>query len=226
MKLKALIDAMLDESGFSTSQQYARSHNPNDKQVFALANRSARELSKYNWQALRRIYEFTLTESETYSLPDDFRHMVNDTMWSTGQNRAIDSPTNDLTWAYLRGHGTTGTRYKARILNNKITIINPKIGDVVRFDYVSSYPVTDRNGLPKARFDADTDRWLLDDDLLIMDLKWRFKKLKGLPDWSEDKSESESYKRNLWGSDESAKIINTITADDAPLNEPFYGMLQ
>lgn len=223
MNLKAIIDAMLAESGFSTSQQYARSPNPNDKQVFALACRSARELSKYKWQALRRVHELTLTEATEYDLPSDYRQMVNDTMWSKGQNRSIDTPTDDVTWSYLQSHsGSTGLRYKARILNNKINVINPTVGDVVRFEYISDYPVTDREGEYKARFDADTDLWLLDDDLLILDLQWRFKKLKGMQDWQEDKAGCETYKKSLQGSDQSAKIINTLGNDNSPLNEPHY----
>lgn len=224
MDLKGIINAMLAESGFLTSQQYAKSPNPDDVQVFALANRSARELSKYNWQALRRVHEIQLTDSELYDLPTDYRQLINDTMWSKGQNRPIDSPTNDLAWAYLKSHsGSTGIQYKARILNNKINVINPTPGDVIRFEYISNFPAADREGERLERFSSDTDIWLLDDDLLIMDLTWRFKKAKGVHDWQEDKASCEKYKRSLQGSDESAKVINTLGGDDsAALNEPYY----
>lgn len=47
-----------------------------------------------------------------------------------------------------------------------------KIGLV--FDYISNYPVQAANGTLKETFTADTDTFVLDDDLLELDVKWRY----------------------------------------------------
>lgn len=211
MNLKQILNAVNDESGFAKPNSYFGSTNDEAAQVVALANRAARELSQHNWQALRKEHEFTLTGSETYDLPADYRQMVNDTVWARSRADKPNFPASNEGWAYEKGRGSGGIRYRMRLQGGQFAVLNPVAGTVVRFEYISDHPILDYDeATTKARFAADTDTWLLDDDLLIMDIIWRFKKLKGLPDWQVDLENAKKYERTLRGTDQGASGVNTV----------------
>ena len=131
--------------------------------------------------------------------------------------------TNPEHWAYLQSAtGGTGPRYRFRLLGDKIHVYDPQSGALVRIEYVTEHPVLAADGTTtKKSFTADTDTWLLDDDLLIMDLIWRYKKLLGLPDWQIDLQDATTYARTVKGQQAGSK---TISGDDTGVMfaEPYY----
>jgi len=94
-----------------------------------------------------------------------------------------------------------------RLINGKIEVFDPNDGDTVSFEYHSDYPVLSSASVAKARFTADDDTFVLDDDLLTMDIMWRYKKLLGLPDWQIDLAETTAYAKTLKGQEAGAKTI-------------------
>lgn len=75
------------------------------------------------------------------------------------------------------------------------------------FEYVSSYPWQDGSGTAKAIADADTDVWQLDDRLLKLATKWRWKKEKGIEDWQVDQQLYQRHANLLRGRDGGAKAL-------------------
>lgn len=215
MDLKAILNAANDECGFSKPNTYFGSTNDEAAQIVALANRSARVLSKHSWQALRSAHEITMTSAETYPLPDDYRQMIHDTQWVNGRADKPSFPASNEAWAYEVTRGIGGIRYKMRIEGDQFAILHPVAGQVVRFEYISNNPVLAYGGsTSKPRFTADSDTWRLDDDLLIMDIVWRFKKLKGLEDWQVDLEALKVYERTLQGTDQGASTIHTVGGNE------------
>jgi len=221
VQIKAILDEVLRESGFTAPSAYATSNNDADKQAFALANRALRTLTTDSWRSLYRAHTFTMTSATAYDLPVDYREIVPDTMWNTNSNLKVIIPPSDEVWAYLQANDVaTGVQEIARITEGQLHIENPTPGSGIRFEYITNHPVTANDTTTKARFTADNDTCLLDDDLLIMDIKWRWNKLKGLP-WEADLQEAKIYQKSVRAADRPPKKLNMTGNMLPPLNEPY-----
>jgi hypothetical protein len=194
--IKQILNQALSESGFSQEGTFATSKTNEAQQMVALANRELNTLQKDTWQELTRTMLLPLTSATEYPLPDDYREFVFDTAWATNQEYKADFPVTAEGWAYLQSQNTaTGFVYRIRLIENQIEIYNPQDGAELYAEYISKYAAESEGGVPKERFTADSDVFLLNDDLLIMGVKWRFNKLKGL-DWQPDFAEWRNmYKR-------------------------------
>jgi len=213
MTLKDILNQVLSECGFSESPQFFNAQNSDINQLIALAQRSARVLSKHDWQALRKTASITLTSAEYYDLPSDFRQTISDTMWMAGRADKPDFPASDTSWGYVKARGINNSlHYSLRLEGNQFAVLSPVVGEVVSYDYLSNNPIIDIDTITsKPRWAKDTDTWLLDDDLIQMDLIWRFKKLKGLQDWQIDHQDFQNHFRSLQGTDSGSQSINTIS---------------
>lgn len=208
MTLKEMLDSVMLESGLDTATTYFANTDNAVLRLTNLANRSAIRLSRaFDWQGLRTTYLLTMTSSKTYPLPDDFRALIPDTGFTDDHYLPVDFATNPTLWAYLGSTvGAIGPRYRVRILGGLIQIENPEADTQLKFEYLKNTPVLASDGTSKQRFTADTDTFALDDDLLMMDLIWRHKKLLGL-DWQEDFGDFKDYFRTTKGQDAGAKTI-------------------
>jgi hypothetical protein len=94
----------------------------------------------------------------------------------------VDFPTDPTVWAYLTASaGPPGIWVRCRLINNFLEFYQPQEGMVVGFEYVSNALIQDgTTGDPKQLFSQDSDVWLLDDSIIIADIKWRYKAEKGL----------------------------------------------
>ena len=224
MTLKTILDDVLLESGMSTESAYAASGNDAVKRLVRLANRSVGTLTRYAWQALRATHEFTLTTDTSYPLPDDYRAIVPDTFFTDGRLDNVDFPADTEMWNYLQAStGANGVAVRVRLLGDTLVVYQPDAGEVLRFEYLTKYPVLAADGTTKkAEFTADTDTWILDRDLLIFDIVWRYKKLMGLQDWQIDLAESKAYQNTLKGQEAGSKTIYPDSGDGSSV--PFYDM--
>ena len=222
LTLKEMLDDVLLECGHDTEVVYATATSDAVLRLVALANRSVRKLAVWPWQALRKQYTFSLTSATEYDLPSDYRAFIPDTMFADSYIHPVDLRTNPEHWAYLKSAtGGTGPRYRFRILGDKINVYDPQDGETVRVEYLADHPILAANGTTtKKLFTADTDTWILDDDVLEMDLIWRYKKLLGLDDWQVDYGEFKSYLRTIQGQQAASK---TIAGDDTAhsFGEPY-----
>ena len=210
MTLSEMLDSVLLESGMATETAYCTSSKDEVLRLVNLANRSARRIATdWKWQKLRRVFTFSLTTSTSYDLPTDFRELVADTTFSNNIVSPVDLPVHPTEWRELQTNGTgVGPTYKMRIIGGRIEVFDPQDGETVSFEYHSDHPVLATDGTTtKARFTLDSDTFRLDDDLLMMSIIWRFKKLLGLPDWQIDLAEATAYAKTVMGQDAGAKTI-------------------
>jgi hypothetical protein len=188
---------------------FVGSASPDDVQMVYLANRAAAYLREKGFQRLRLRANITLTAATIYDLPSDFLEMVPDTARVNGRIDTMNLPTGAPEWAYLQA-STAASNYivKARILGDKLNVFSPSPGDVVSFEYISQFPILGADGITRQeRFQADADSWLLDDDMLILETRWRFEKAKGLPDWQVTQGEAMQHRNAVMGRDNSAQTI-------------------
>ena len=225
MTLDQILDEVLILSGVDTQSAYAAATVDAEKRAVSVANQSIAYLKKWPWQALRKRHTITLTSATEYTLPSDIQAIIPDTMYSNDNVLPSDFPSNAQFWSYLKSSsGATDARYQVRWLEDELHVHEPDSGDEISFEYISTHPVLDTDGTTtKEKFVADTDTFRLDDDLLIKDCLWRYKKLAGIPDWEVDAAEARQYEIKLRGQDGGAKTIYP-SRGRGQVGDPYYNL--
>lgn len=192
MTLLTIVQDALNEIGDTEApSSVVGNANQTAKQSLALANRALKEIARRTkWQPLSRTATITTVASQQeYSLPSDFRGIVNNTMWNTTQRREVcyvDAPN----WAFLESFTTADTvSLFYRIFRDpsgngqKVQLFpTPGAVETITYEYISdALTATSGGTLQGQEFLADTDTALLDEDLVTLGLKWRFLKSKGYP---------------------------------------------
>lgn len=126
------------------------------------------------------------TGQEYYPLPTDIDHQMTQTYWDRTFRWQLLGPLSPQErQVLLSGISPTGPRRRFWIINNQL-VINPVPSDntgVEVFEYYTN--AWAQTGLTTSastasRFANDTDYFLLDDNVMELGLKWRFRKAKGL----------------------------------------------
>ena len=217
MTLQEMLNQALNECGFSTYNLFVGASEPEPLQVLGLAQRELMDLSRSNWQVLEKTYEIELTGADSYPLPADYRKFIFDTAFSNTHRMSF--PASDSAWSYYKISGRDGGgRYMMRIVNNRLEVMSQDIGTKIRVHYFSKAAVLKDNGLMKTRFESNNDMIVLDDDLFMMGVIWRFNRAKGL-EWESLKADYRRHRRNLLGTDRSSQTI-VMTDAESSLPEP------
>ena len=224
LTFKQIADAVMGELGVAAQDQYFGNTSTQETRLTALANRAIKILGQEGYTSLKTLGTITMTSATTYDLPADFMYLVPDTMNADGQWRPINMPVTSQHWYQLQArHGIDGIRYKARIIGDQLEVNSPESGVDLIFEYLTKNVVqsTGSASPDKERFSKDTDTWLLDDDLLIMDLKWRFMQSLNL-DWQTPLAELKAYKLRLRGLEGGSQTIQMGMGVSDPVVDPYY----
>lgn len=208
LTLKQTLDMVVSSTGALPSNSWANSTNSSDRQMVALANLSVMYLRDRRFQAQIKQTQFTTSADSTrYAPPTSMLGIVPDTMWVQSSMWKVDFPTDPTVWAYLLARGgPSGVQVKARMIDNAIEIYEPQGGITIGYEYYTKACVFDER-IFKELFESDTDQHLFDDALLIADIKWRYKKEKGIDDWQIDRQLARDQLIDVLGSDAGAKTI-------------------
>lgn len=129
--------------------------------------------------------------NDSYALPNDFAFFITQTMWDGNFRWQLLGPLEAQEWAVLKfGISPTGPRRRFRIFNNLFYIdpVPNDNGSLIAYEYYSAYWAQSSTGTTQSGFLADTDNFLLDDDVMTLGLKWRYKQRAGL-DYTQEKED-------------------------------------
>ena len=154
-----------------------------------------------------------------YALPADFKSIIADSAWEKDGSRTVDLSTPETSWyMYKFAAFSDGGILRARIhagLSEAPDAVNPagtgfmeihdpQPGESIMLEYLTSGPVIPENTVesPRDRFEADTDTWLLDDQLLTLGIQYQWALTKMLPqvqDWklNYDQKMNEAISRDV-----------------------------
>lgn len=203
LTLANILDRVLDECGFAREAAYVAGTTVAARQLVALANRSALSLRTMPFTRRRATGTIAMTTATSYSLPSDFFEYIPDTAFMDGDSNPVVWPTPEEVWALYENGGITpaGALY-VRQMAGALKVLNPVNGTDLLFEYLSNAVIRATSaGAYKERFTVDTDEFQLDDELIVLDVKWRFKKEKGIADWQTDLQEFSVYVKNALGRD-------------------------
>ena len=187
--------------------------------LLALVNKAGKQRAKYPWQALQKEYTFNLVNGQAaYSFPSDLGYFENETFWDRTQFWNLRGSLSPQEWQiYKSGIQSSTPRQRFRIKGGQIYIDpTPTTTDSVVIEYVSKNWVTDGSSFFNG-FTTDTQTSLIDEDLLELDLTWRFLERKGLA-YAEARDEADHFAEKLLARDAPKKSINM--AGDAAATWP------
>jgi hypothetical protein len=225
VSLLTACQAVVKETGIGDSPATIISNtDPAAVQLNALAERCAKRIAKMNWQ--RMIREQTITtvaSTEEYALPSDWARYIGETAWDSTSYWQMRGAITPQAWQALkRGIVTLVTaRKQFRLRGNKVLVIpTPSAVETLIIEYVRNTPWVAVDGTTyRAAATVDTDTTVFPENLLELDLKWRYKHAKGL-DYTEDFNEAEREISLAFAQDSPAMTVNYgRSAYDTP---PFF----
>jgi hypothetical protein len=155
------------------------------RQSFALANKALSSTSfKKNWPVLTREWKFDTVVGQTeYDLPLDFHHLVTPSAVNSQQYYALKGSLSPIQWYRYSLNGGLNWAQGFRIdpFGNKFIIApTPSSPESLVFMYITTLIAKDAQNTPVTQYSQDTDVALVDEDLVEMNLSWRWRQKKGL----------------------------------------------
>lgn len=153
-----------------------------------------------------------------YPLPSDWLNQIPQTEWDRTNRWPMLGPKSAQEWqSFKSGIVYAGPRERFRIQGGLLQISPPPPnGLTFAYEYVSSAWVIDATGASKQNFSADTDTTIFDDSLMIVGLKMRWLRAKGL-DYSVEMQEFNGLLSTIKAQDKSAPKLSL-----SPVNGSIY----
>lgn len=224
MSLLTVVQAVAEEVGIDEPGAVATSTDKNVVQLFRLANRSGRRLAKMNWAVLQKEHTFTTVNgTASYDLPSDFDRFLDGTMWDRDQYWSLRGPLSPREWQVYKSGLVASATVRSRFRVKPDTRVNKYFLDPTPtsaldhvFEYASNQWVkdsTNANGL--TAYSADGDISLIDEELIELDVIWRFLARKGFA-YEEEKAEAVKAIEQAFAEDGGAPVLNM----GGPVNIP------
>lgn len=178
-------------------------------QLLALLTRSGKTLRRLKWQALIKTGTITTANgTQDYALPTDWLEFDPLTFWDATQRWDMVGPVTPALWNALSYSvvSVAGIRTFFRVAAGNISLLPiPTSVRTLNYTYRTKYWIA---SLSKEDFTDDTDTVALDDQLLISDLKWRYRRAKGIDDWQELKADADALLAELIAADGGKSSVN------------------
>lgn len=215
--LLQIVQEFCIRTGLPKPQSVMTSQDDQLLQIAGLANEVCSDIVRRpSWQALQFETVFQSVagtdQGAIASLaPNAFLKILNETIFDRTRRLPVFGPRSPQTWQGLKALPMSGPFYQYRIQGNHLHIL-PAMpeGHTMAFEYVSQGVVLDAKNLLmpyKKYFEADGDSFLLDENLLLLGLRWRWKEEKGLP-YMESFRLYESALAEASGADASKPALN------------------
>jgi hypothetical protein len=168
--------------------------------LFRFANQAGKELMRYHdWQALTVEALVTATASvvQAGALPSaDYDRMIyNAEIWNRSDDLRYTGPTPQRYWQQLQTGVAGGVVGWWRIIGGELNILPaPTAGKIIAFEYISKRWARSSGASAQAKFMADTDTTVLDEDLITLEMVWRFRQSRGFAQYAEDLATCEREK--------------------------------
>lgn len=184
------------------------------QQLLALANQEGAALAKrYPWQSLRAESTFTTLAAQLQgtlsSLAPGMKYIVNDTIWNRTKRIPIIGSKSPQDWQEMVSMSLTSPYSQYRVMGDSLYMYPvPTAGESCAFEYVSKNWVSLYAGSTGSVFANDSDTTLVDDDLMVEGIVWRWKAAKGL-DYAEDFATYENSIADAMARDASKPTLNS-----------------
>lgn len=167
-------------------------------------------LRRVDWQELHAEASIsTVASTASYNLPSDFQRIVNDTAWNATTRYPMIGVTSAKDWQALQNatesEGSVQDYY--RIRGDQLLIYpTPTAVESLVYEYIQNTPIESSGGAAQTTWLADTDIPKIDEYLVKLGARWRFKKMLGKA-YADDKNQYEEIGRELISNNKGRKTI-------------------
>lgn len=146
--------------------------------------------------------------------PIGFNYMLPETLWDRTNKLPLVGPLDAQDWQAMKAWVINGPRYQFRVRQRHFYVNPaPAAGYTWAFEYITENTILAADNVTyKKRFTLDTDQIVLPDSIVIMDLRWRWKKEKNLP-YAEDFDTCEAMVMNALARARPSKTLYLDTPD-------------
>ena len=196
MTLLTIVQDACAEIGISAPLSVVGNSDNTTAQLLSLSNRGGKALAqRCEWRELTTEFTHTTVAAELQgtveSIMPGFNWDVYQTMWDRDQILPVRGPLSPQEWQALKAFTTTGPYSQFRFRGDSLYLIPaPAAGMVIAGEYISRNWCTGGD-----KWSADSDTAVLSEDLLTLDLIWRWKRAKGF-DYAEERAEFEVQLNN------------------------------
>lgn len=183
------------------------------RQLFAIINEEGQDLaSSFNWQKLTRQHTFTTvaTPEQTGAVPDDWDRFLSNSFFNRTTLRQMFGPITPQRWQAIQVYPQFAGIYLAFRERDGAFLITPTppADEEIAYEYVTKNWAVSSGGTEKYEFSADDDTTLLNEQLIILGARWRWKAAKGFP-YAEDMKTAQIQRSQMQARDGGATAINT-----------------
>ena len=182
------------------------SQDPQIIQLLSLSEEEGQEhATRYPWQALQTETTFTTVAAQVQGsmsvIAPNYDYIVNDTIWNRTLRRPVYGPKSEQDWQQAQAMQINGPFNSFRIIGDVLNFYpNPVGGQTCAFEYISKNWISTLVGGTSSVWTNDADTPLINDEVLVLGLVWRWKQAKGL-DYAEDFGKYERRMADLMGRD-------------------------
>ena len=187
-----IVQSICKRIGIPSPNAALSSADPQIIQVVELCNEEGQELARRTpWTALQNEATYTTLAAEDQgslaAIAPGLNFIINDTIWNRSLRRPVFGPKSPQSWQQNKAFAINGPWSNFRIKGNHLYMYpTPTAGESCYFEYVSKYWCTDSSGATgRYAWSADDDVSVLDDQIIVLGVVWRWKQMKGF-EYSED----------------------------------------
>jgi len=216
MTLLAVVQEFCDRTGVPRPNVVTGSSDSQTLQIKGLANEVLTDITNRgsSWPMLQKQATFTSVAAElqgamTTIAPYGYKYPIEGSLYDRTERRPLYGPRNAPRWQESEALPVTGPFYSYRIWQGNFFMQpTPPAGHEIAFEYASDFSILASDGTTwKKRFTADSDTFALDEDLLLLGLRWKWKKEKGLA-FATEKLDYESTLAQAIGNDGTQAVLS------------------
>lgn len=216
MTLLATVQEFCERTGLASPQTVIGNSDKGILQIKGLMHEVLTDITGRGqvWPRLRKEATFVTLAAELQGTlatiaPSGFKYVISNTIYNRTQKRPLYGPRGAQSWQLSKAIVDTGPIGTYRIMAGGLYIQpTPTAGETVAFEYASDWAILATDGTTwKKRFTADTDYFAMNEDLLLLGLRWKWKKEKGLT-FVTDKQDYEALLVQEMGNDSTKKELN------------------
>ncbi len=187
MTLLSLVQKFCVRNGLPIPVVVAGSTDPQILQIMHLLEEEGNDLAqRHPWTVLQQEVLLTTLAAEDQgaieTIAPGFRFIRNNSIWDRTDQLPLYGPIDGQEWQERKAVSTAGPRYHWRFRGGHLlSNPSPPAGHTWAFEYQSKNWILSSNGVTtKSELQSDLDTFLLQDTILLMGIRWRWKKEKGL----------------------------------------------
>lgn len=211
--LLSIVNQVADRVGLVRPTGLIGSVDPQARQLLALAHQEGRELARrHPWQALTFEHTFTTiaAETQTGAIPAGFDRFVPNTIYNRTTGEELRGPLTAQEWSDYKSGISVFVYDSYRVRGEAFLMApTPRAGDTIAYEYVSKFwAMSAEDTTPDQQWwFADTDETVLDDELMILGIHWRYLRSRGL-DYADAFQSYELALAQITGRDGGARILS------------------